>query len=67
MRRLFVSLENFDAATAERAWGDFQPAVPTTVEAFVVGGAAYVLGWLATHLTFWPARRRAAQRRLARA
>jgi hypothetical protein len=65
VRRLFAMLATFDAPTAERAWMDFQPAVPTTVEGFVVGGAAWALGWLATHLTLWPARRRAAMRRSA--
>jgi len=67
VRRLFATLETFDAATARRAWSDFQPAVPTTTEAFVVGGVAWALGWLATHLTLWPARRRAARRRVAAA
>ncbi len=65
VRRLLATIETFDATTAKRAWSDFQPAVPTTVEAFVVGGAAWALGWLATHLTLWPARRRAARRREA--
>ena len=63
VRRLVATLETFDAATARRAWSDYQPAVPTTVEAFAVGGAAWVLGWLATHLTLWPARRAATRRR----
>ena len=56
--RLTATLENFDGATARRAWSDYQPAVPTTTEAFAVGGAAWAMGWLGTHLILWPARRR---------
>ncbi len=63
VQRLFATLETFDATTARRAWNDFQPAVPTTLEAFVVGGVAWAIGWLAAHLTLWPVRRRAARGR----
>lgn len=63
VQRLFSTLENFDPTTAKRAWSDYQPAIPTTVEAFTIGGAAWALGWLATHLTLWPVRRRAVRRR----
>jgi hypothetical protein len=63
VKRLFAVAATFDAATARRAWGDFQPAVPTTAEGFIVAFAAAVLGWLATHLSLWPARRSAARRR----
>ena len=59
VRRLATFFADFDAGVARRAWGDFQPAVPTTVEAFVVGAAGWVLGWAATHLVVWPVRRRA--------
>jgi hypothetical protein len=63
VQRLFSTLETFDPTTARRAWSDYQPAIPTTVEAFTIGGAAWALGWLATHMTLWPARRRAVKRR----
>jgi hypothetical protein len=66
VRRLMAILSTFDPATARRAWGDFQPAVPTTAESLAVGGVAWALGWLATHLVVWPARRRAARRREGR-
>ena len=59
VERLATVFVDFDASVARRAWGDFQPAVPTTVEAFVVGAAGWVLGWAATHLVVWPVRRRA--------
>jgi hypothetical protein len=63
VKRLFAVAATFDATTARRALGDFQPAVPTTVEGFIVAFAAAVFGWLATHVSLWPARRKAAQRR----
>jgi hypothetical protein len=58
VRRLATFFADFDAGVARRAWGDYQPAVPTTAEGFIVGGAAWVLGWAATHLAAWPLRRR---------
>ena len=67
VKRLFAVAANFDMQTARRAWGDFQPAVPTTAEGFLVALACALFGWLATHLSLWPARRRAARRRLERA
>jgi len=67
VKRLFAVAETFDGQTARRAWGDFQPAAPTTAEGFFVAFACAVFGWLATHLSLWPARRRAARRRLGMA
>ncbi|MDE3177205.1 MAG: DUF2937 family protein, partial [Pseudomonadota bacterium] len=49
VRRLAATVATLDAATARRAWGDFQPAVPTTFEALAVGGLGGALGWLAAH------------------
>jgi hypothetical protein len=63
VRRLVGFFESFDAATARRAWSDFQPAVPTTFEALVVGLVGLALGWAAAHLVAWPARRHLARRR----
>jgi hypothetical protein len=61
--RLIGVVENFDATTAGRAWSDFQPAIPTTLEALIVGIFALVLAWGATHIVIWPARRHFARRR----
>ncbi|HXT09744.1 MAG TPA: DUF2937 family protein [Roseiarcus sp.] len=66
VKRLFAVAETFDASTARRAWGDFEPAVPTTAEGFIVALASAVFGWLAAHLSLWPVRRRAARKRAAR-
>jgi Protein of unknown function (DUF2937) len=63
VRRLVGFFESFDPTIARRAWSDFQPAVPTTFEALVVGMVGLALGWAATHLAAWPARRRLARRR----
>jgi hypothetical protein len=62
VRRLVGFFQSYDATTARRAFADFQPAVPTTVEAGVLAVAATVLGWLGTHLLVWPARRRFGRR-----
>lgn len=62
VRRLVGFFQTYDAATARRAFADFQPAVPTTVESGVLALGATLLGWLATHLVAWPARRRFGRR-----
>ena len=62
VKRLAAAFTDFDPGVARRAWGDFQPAVPTTVEAFAVGAVGWVLGWAATHLVVWPVRRRGRRR-----
>jgi len=58
VRRLVGFFESYDVETARRAFADFQPAVPTTVESAVLATVAGVLGWMGTHLVIWPARRR---------
>ena len=64
LTRLASLIENFDPATASQAIRDYEPAVPITFEAFVVGGIALVFGWAATHLCAWPIRRRLRRRPL---
>jgi Protein of unknown function (DUF2937) len=63
VRRLVGVYEGADVTTARRAWSDFQPAIPTTLEALIVGLIGLVLGWAVTHIVVWPARRRLARRR----
>jgi Protein of unknown function (DUF2937) len=58
LTRLAALIENFDAATASMAMRDYEPAIPVTAEAFVVGGIALVIGWGAMHLLAWPISRR---------
>jgi hypothetical protein len=65
LTRLAGLIENFDPTTASKAIEDYEPAVPLTFEAFVIGGIALVVGWAATHLCAWPIRRRLRRRSLA--
>jgi hypothetical protein len=67
VNRLVTLVENFDAATMAQAWRDFEPALPVTGEAFIIGGAALVVGWSLTHVVAWPIRRRMRQGRGRRA
>jgi hypothetical protein len=58
LRRLIVMAGDLDAPTASQALSEFEPAVPVTAEALIVGGLALISGWGATHLCAWPIRRR---------
>jgi len=60
-------IANFDAATAGRALEDYSPAVPLTATAFIIGGAAMVVGWAATHAVARPIRRARKARLAAKA
>jgi hypothetical protein len=66
LRRLIVMAGDFDSATADQTLRDFEPAIPVTSEALIVGALALVFGWAATHLCAWPIRRRWRARRAAR-
>ena len=61
--RLLAFVKTFDRETAAGVLRDFEPAAPTSGEAFVIGGVAFVAGWGATHLIAWSARRRLGRRR----
>lgn len=63
--RLWVVAQHFDAGVGARTFADYEPAAPTTGEAFVVGAIFGLWGWGATHLCAWPIRRRMARRREA--
>jgi hypothetical protein len=64
LTRLASFIENFDPTTAAQAIKDYEPAVPITTEAFVVGIVSLFIGWSATHLCAWPIRRRLRRRSL---
>ena len=56
IRRLYVTLVDFDPELAERALDAYEPAAPLTFEAMVAAGFAALCGWGATHLVAWPFR-----------
>jgi hypothetical protein len=62
LARVAALAENFDPPTLRQAIQDFEPAIPVTAEAFVIGALALMIGWGATHLVAWPIRRKAARR-----
>lgn len=63
LRRLIVMAVDFDAPLAGETLRNFEPAVPVTEEALVVGALAAIWGWGATHVCAWPIRRRWRRRR----
>jgi hypothetical protein len=58
VNRLVALAQNFDPATLAQAWRDFEPALPVTTEAFIIGGAGLIVGWSLTHIVAWPIRKR---------
>lgn len=44
--RIVVMLEEPDRQLSSAAWKDFEPAVPVTQEAFIIGGFGFLLGYL---------------------
>ena len=67
LTRVAALAENFDAPTLRQAVADYEPAVPVTIEALIIGAIGLLIGWSATHLIAWPVRRRRARRLAARA
>jgi hypothetical protein len=61
--RLWTFVADFDPETASRTLADYEPAAPTTSEAFIVAAVTGALGWMLTHLTAWPVRRSLQRRR----
>lgn len=55
--RLWLLARDGDADLARAAYGDFEPAVPTTTEGFVAAGIGFVLGWVLARLIGMPLRR----------
>ncbi|HMN70785.1 MAG TPA: DUF2937 family protein [Rhodoblastus sp.] len=56
--RLIVLAETYDPRIARRAWGDYEPAVPTTGEGFAAAGAGALAGYGVLRLVGAPFRRR---------
>ncbi len=58
LKRLYVTIKDFDPQIAQRTIDNYEPATPLTFEALVTAGVAALVGWAATHLCAWPFRRR---------
>ena len=56
--RLFTFVTHYDQRVARGAYRDFEPAVPTSPEAFVLGLLGFVFGGGVIHMAGWPLRRR---------
>ena len=63
LARLGVMLRDFDPDVAAGAYQAYEPAVPLGKEGWVVGIVGFAFGWVCTHATAWPVRRRWARRR----
>lgn len=60
--RLWAFATKYDPELAAETFHDFEPAAPTTTEAFTIGGVFGFLGWGLTHLGAVPVRRRLGKR-----
>jgi hypothetical protein len=64
--RLALLVREGDTDIARAAYGDFEPAVPTTQEGFVVAGIGFLVGWAIARLIAMPMRRLLVRRRALR-
>ncbi len=58
LRRLAVMASDLDVSTAERAWENFEPGVPVTIEGATLAGAGFLAGYGALRFILWPVGRR---------
>ena len=56
--RMFVMAKDYDAGIAARAWQDFKPAVPLSMEGAISAAAGFFAGFGLWHLLGWPVRNR---------
>jgi len=54
LRRLYVTVKDFDPQIARRTLDDYESAAPLSLEALVAAGVAAVSGWAAIQLFAWP-------------
>ena len=57
-RRIAVMATDIDQATAQRAWANFEPGVPVTIEGAAMAGAGFLAGYGAFSFILWPLGRR---------
>lgn len=58
VQRLLVLSREMDAGLAVRTLQDFEPAVPTTAESFVISSIGFVTAWVLFRAVAWPITRR---------
>jgi Protein of unknown function (DUF2937) len=63
VQRIGAMAADFDSAIGADTLQNFEPAVPVTSEALLVGALALVIGWGGTHVCAWPIRQRWRERR----
>ena len=56
--RVAIMASDLDTSIAQRAWGNFEPAVPVTIEGAALGGAGFLGGYGMVRFIFWPVGRR---------
>lgn len=61
--RLLTFATNYDRKIASGTYGDFEPAVPTSPEAFVLGFIGFLFGGGIAHVAGRPLRRRVREQR----
>lgn len=57
-RRIAVMATDADTTIASRAWAQFEPGVPVTIEGAAMGGAGFLAGYGALRFLLWPVGRR---------
>jgi hypothetical protein len=60
--RVAVLARDFDPAIAQRAWVNYEPAVPTTTEGALSAVVGFLVGWSLLRTIVWAVRRRRVQR-----
>lgn len=58
LRRIAVMATDIDQPTAQRAWAQFEPGVPVTIEGAALGGMGFLAGYGALRFILWPVGRR---------
>jgi len=58
LRRIAIMASDLDPMTAQRAWANFEPAVPLSIEGAALAGGGFLAGYGALRFVLWPVGRR---------